>query len=125
MRNLSKQNDITELAAKKGYKVSQCGNFVSGLKTAELRLSKQNRKGKLYASFNISIGGKSTRCYVHKLQAYQKFGEEMFEVGIVVRHMNDVSLDNSYGNIEIGTQLQNMMDKITNANSEDNDNLPF
>lgn len=121
----SKQNRITKLAYDKGYRVSDCGDFVKGLRCPSLKLGTQDKNGKLYKSFNIGIDGMSTRCYVHKLQAYQKFGEAVFENGIVVRHMNDESLDNSNINIEIGTQLDNAMDRIRNANSEDDDDLPF
>lgn len=49
--------------------------------------------------------------FVHRLAAYQKFGDSMFAPGVVVRHLNGNSLDNSYGNIALGTQSQNMMDK--------------
>jgi hypothetical protein len=125
MKQLSKQNEITKLAHEKGYKVSVCGSFVSGVRCTNLKLSTQNKRGKLYTSFNIGYGGMSTRCYVHKLQAFQKFGEDMFKEGIVVRHMNDISLDNSHSNIEIGTHLDNTMDRIANQNSEDNGDCPF
>ena len=47
---------------------------------------------------------------VHKLQAYQKFGNKVFEKGIQVRHLDNNSLNNSWNNIDIGTQSQNMMD---------------
>ena len=120
----SKQNRVTKLAFKKGYRVSECGLIVKGLRCDSLKLGTQDKNGKLYKSFNIGIDGMSTRCYVHKLQAYQKFGEDVFDIGIVVRHMNDESLDNSNKNIEIGTHMDNTMDRIRNANSADDD-LPF
>jgi len=47
----------------------------------------------------------------HRIQAYQKFGDKMFEDGIEVRHLNGNRLDNSFENIEIGTSKQNSMDK--------------
>jgi hypothetical protein len=48
---------------------------------------------------------------IHKLQAYKKFGEEIFKQGIVVRHLNGNKTDNSWENISIGTQSDNMMDR--------------
>lgn len=48
---------------------------------------------------------------VHKLQAYIKYGDKIFEKGIVVRHLNDIKSDNSWDNIVIGSQSQNMMDR--------------
>lgn len=48
---------------------------------------------------------------VHKFQAYIKFGDKIFQQGIVVRHLNGNSLDNSWDNIVLGTQSQNIMDR--------------
>ncbi len=47
----------------------------------------------------------------HRIQAYLKFGNKLFEKGIVVRHLNNDKLDNSYSNISIGTNLDNYHDK--------------
>ena len=41
----------------------------------------------------------------------QKFGDKIFEEGIVVRHLNGDSLDNSWENISIGTNSDNCLDK--------------
>ena len=48
---------------------------------------------------------------VHRLMAYQKFGDAIFKNGIQVRHLNGNSQDNSDANITIGTQAQNIMDR--------------
>lgn len=50
------------------------------------------------------------RVTVHQLQAFQKFGDKLFENGIVVRHLNGKSDDNSYDNIAIGTASDNRLD---------------
>ena len=65
------------------------------------------KSSKGYLSFNIRLskGSKPTRSFVHRLQAFQKFGEKIFKDGIVVRHLNGVSTDNSYDNIGIGLSL--------------------
>jgi hypothetical protein len=47
---------------------------------------------------------------VHRMQAYQKYGDALYKDGIIVRHLNGVSTDNSYDNIAIGTMSENMMD---------------
>jgi endoglucanase Acf2 len=44
------------------------------------------------------------------MQAFKKYGYEMFKEGILVRHLNGVPTDNSYDNIAIGTASDNMMD---------------
>jgi len=67
-----------------------------------------NDKGYLY--FGIRINGKTRKVAAHRLQAYKKFKDKMFEEGIMVRHMDDNPLNNSWDNIEIGNQSDNMMD---------------
>jgi hypothetical protein len=57
------------------------------------------------------INGKfSKNLKVHRIVAYQKFGDAMFEKGIVVRHLNGNPLDFSCDNIAIGTQKENFAD---------------
>lgn len=46
----------------------------------------------------------------HRLQAYQKYGDMLYGEGMMVRHLNGDSLDNSWGNIAIGTNSENQMD---------------
>lgn len=48
--------------------------------------------------------------FVHKLVAYQKFGLRAFDPNVVIRHLNGNSLDNSWNNIEIGSQRLNSLD---------------
>ena len=48
---------------------------------------------------------------VHRLVAYQKFGNAIFEKEMQVRHLNGNKLDFSFQNIEIGTSKQNQLDK--------------
>ena len=48
--------------------------------------------------------------YFHRLQAYTKFGDALFEDGVVTRHGKGGPLDNSWDNINIGTQAANMKD---------------
>ena len=63
-----------------------------------------------YYQFSVRHGKKILKCYVHRLIAFQKFGDQIFKTGIVVRHLNCNSLDNSESNIEIGSQFENKMD---------------
>lgn len=122
---LSKQNRLVVLAFDKGYRVSECGEKIFNPKGKELKTHSQCKKGKYYRSFNIMcpVDKNVTRVYLHKLQAYQLFGEKMFEPDMVVRHMNDISTDNSQTNLKLGTQMVNMMDKINNKYKDDD--CPF
>lgn len=106
---MNKQEEIIRLSKNKGYYVNKDGKLFNSTDN-ELSLN-TNNKGSGYLSFNIRINGsKPTRSFVHKLQAYQKFGEKMFINGIVVRHKDGNSSNNSYDNILIGTQSENMQD---------------
>lgn len=57
------------------------------------------------------VGLKNRRVRVHRLQAYQKFKDKIYGSNIVVRHLNGNSLDNSFNNIGIGTQVDNAIDR--------------
>lgn len=115
----SKQHELIKFSYDKGYQVDSDGkvyNYLGG----EIKLSKTSSG---YYSFNIRMNGSNpTRVFVHRLQAYQKFGDKLFTNGIVVRHLNGDSTDNSINNIDIGTQQDNMLDvpknkRILNASN--------
>lgn len=58
----------------------------------------------------LKRNGKDKKVYIHRLQAYQKYGDEIYQDGIVVRHLNNNQKDNSWQNIDIGTKRDNMLD---------------
>ncbi len=70
-------------------------------------------KGKIkngYKCISIRIGKRKTDVRFSRLQAYQKYGDEIYKEGIVVRHLDNVKENNSFTNIAIGTQSENLMD---------------
>ena len=94
-----------------------------------------SKEGKIYNDQGVELKGWSDGGYlriglrikdynipksakVHILQAYQKFGDKIFEEGIVVRHLNGNSLDNSWDNILIGSYSDNRLDMEKNLRSE-------
>jgi hypothetical protein len=94
------------VAHSKGYEVTKEGKVI-GVLGNELKLN--NHDG--YYRFNFrNLNGQSTYVKVHRLQAYQKFGDKMFKEGILVRHLDGNPTNNSWDNIEIGTNSDNMMD---------------
>jgi hypothetical protein len=64
-----------------------------------------------YIYITIKFNGRSTHFSAHRLAAFQRFGDALFQDGIEVRHLNGVEGDNSIENIALGTKSQNMMDK--------------
>lgn len=94
-----------QIAFSKGYRVTKEGNCVSP-KGKLLKLVFSNP----YLRFSIKNEGKVLTVKVHRLQAYQKFGDGIYDEGIVVRHLNGNYLDNSWDDIEIGSDSDNMLD---------------
>ena len=63
-----------------------------------------------YRVIALRVDGKKQNVKVHRFQAYFKYGDRLYEDGIVVRHLNNNKLDNSWDNIAIGTSKENSMD---------------
>ena len=108
---MDKIKNIVIVAAKsKGYKFD--GKNIVG-PTGNIRKLYIDSKG--YKCFNIRVdrelGKRAQRTiYVHRFVAYLKFGNRIFDEEIVVRHLDGNSLNNSFINIGIGSQSDNMMD---------------
>lgn len=64
-----------------------------------------------YLRFTVNIGDARKCVWVHKLAAYQKYGDQAFESGVEVRHRDNNKHNNRLDNILIGTRSQNMMDR--------------
>lgn len=69
-----------------------------------------------YPRFGMKCGSRTddTRkhydVFVHRLVAYQKYGDKIYEEGIEVRHLDGNTLNFSEENIEIGSHSDNMLD---------------
>ena len=96
-------------AYRKGYHVDKDGNAFSP-SGRQLKVWIHSKTRSIYYVFSINLNGKVYKVFVSRLQALQKFGDELFKEGIEVRHLNNNSLDNSWDNIIIGTHQENMMD---------------
>ncbi len=105
MKRTSKNSQLVLSAFNKGYRVSNEGDVFAPSGT-KLKLS-LNRKG--YYMFCARLDGAGRRLFVHHLLAYQKFGEEIFQTDCI-RHLDDVSTNNSFDNIGIGSRSDNAMD---------------
>ena len=103
----SDKNKALLEAFSKGYEVSECGEY---LYTPFSKLTKKTFvQG--YPTFAYRLGDKKINVMWHRLQAYQKYGEKLFEDGMVVRHFDSNKLNCSKNNILIGTESENSMDK--------------
>lgn len=104
---VNKQKEALLKVIESGYKVVD-GNVINP--DGQLRMLRIDTRG--YYVFSMKINGVShaLNVDVHRLVAYQKYGDELFEKGIEVRHLDGDKLNNSPDNIALGTHSQNMMD---------------
>jgi len=94
-----------QIAYEKGYRVTKDGDL---LNPEGLKIGCINSAG--YKNTRIGFNEKKLYIATHRLQAYQKYGNKLFEDGIVVRHLNGNKSDNCWDNIAIGTSKDNSMD---------------
>lgn len=102
---MSIAKEIVVAYYKKGYRVDENG-FVFNHKGERIygSISFQG-----YRYFSVRYNGKTRNLYFHRLCAYQKYGDKLFEAQCV-RHLNGDSLDNRPSNIAIGTHSDNKYD---------------
>lgn len=104
---LSKSKLVLIEAFKRGYVIDLKGNCFN----SKGSLIKGSVAKSGYRKFGIRFEGAAFPVFFHRLQAYQKYKEDMFKKGMEVRHKNNIQLDNTFDNILIGTHSQNMMDR--------------
>lgn len=107
--------DKVILAFKKGFRITKEGKIINP--KGEIITGYENN-GYIGSSFRTE-NSKKIKFSVHRLQAYLKFGDEMFKKGTVVRHLDGCSTNNSWNNIAIGTHSDNMMDKPKDIRDRD------
>jgi hypothetical protein len=95
-----------EFAFKKGYKVTKEG-VMYGLKGQVIT----NTDTSGYVRVGTKSKGKFITIYAHRLQAYQKFRNKIYESNILVRHLDGNNKNNSHNNIVLGTNKDNMLDR--------------
>ncbi len=102
---MSNKNKAVLYAYDKGYRV------INNVISIENRIIKGSITRGGYRMFTIRIKGINAHVLVHKLIAYQKFGNNIFKEGIQVRHLDSDKLNNNDSNIAIGTPKDNASDK--------------
>lgn len=92
-------------AYNKGYRINNNGDAINpGGKKLKARIT-----GDGYLAIGIRYNGSVYSVPCHRLMAYQKYGDLLFEADCV-RHLNRNQFDNSCLNIEIGTNSENQLD---------------
>lgn len=107
-------NRNEQKAYEKGYRITEQGDVI-GLKGEKVGYNKMNG----YIGFKMrDSDGKNLGVSAHRLQAYQKFGETIYQTGTVVRHLDGDPKNNSIDNISIGTMRDNILDRPANERLE-------
>jgi len=91
-----------------GYRVSEDGLTI---KKSDGQIIKTTSTKDGYKRFCIGPNFKRTPVRIHRLQAFQVFGDAIYQEGIVCRHLDGNSQNNAASNIALGTQSDNMMDR--------------
>jgi len=97
IKSLSKNNEVLLYAYSMGYHTDGQGHVISSRGNC-LRLN-ADTKGYLY--FNVKFLSRSKKVGVHRLVAYQKFGDALFVEDIQVRHLDGNHLNNAWNNIAV------------------------
>ena len=101
------RNEAVIEAGKKGYRVTEDGRIVNH-KGKVIKGSIDKTKG--YPRISVTIDGKTRDILIHRLAAYQWFGEKVFRAGVLVRHIDGDKCNFSKSNIAIGSYEENAND---------------
>lgn len=108
---LSRYNQAALQAKQRGYCYDSDGSIYKNGNKLKLQL-KARGTFKGYLTFSVRMGSLSTvNLFVHRFIAFCEFGEDFFTPGLVVRHLDGNSFNNSPDNLKLGTQSDNMMDR--------------
>jgi hypothetical protein len=99
------------IAKEKGYFVDKEGNVFSKYKKLSLTFRK-------YKTFSIRHNGIRIPIPVHRFVAYIKYGDNIFNDNIEVRHLDNNTFNNSWDNILLGSHKENMNDLPKNNRIE-------
>lgn len=97
---------LEEIYFKKGYTIDDNGVCYNSQGNPLKQFLTKN-----YLHISIRLSKDKTRIVkVHRLQAYKKYGDALYEPGIMVRHLDGNNVNNNISNIAIGTSKDNQLD---------------
>lgn len=106
---LSKRNQAVLIAYLRGYRARN--GKVYNKAGRQRKLFIQSKRFSPYLCFTVRVDGISQPVPIHKLVAFQKYGEQIFKKKVVVRHRDCNRNNNKHFNIKIGSQKDNEADK--------------
>lgn len=105
---MSLQNQAIRHAIASGYHVDEDGSVSGPRGPLKPRL---RGRSVLYWHISVKFSGQTRALPVHRLAGYQRFGEAALQPGVHICHGDAGPLDNSIGNLRLGTASENEMDK--------------
>lgn len=117
-RKNGKRKAVLLAAYAKGYRVGDDGTPYN---PKEKPLSTWLYEG--YPAFGFWHEGKKFNVLVHRLQAYQIWGDDIFESGILVRHKDNDRLNPCRNNLKLDTAYENYHDNSDETNERTKANL--
>lgn len=96
----------------KGYYVDRMGNLYNP--NGKRIVGSINSQGRRTTGVRDSRKCVTTISF-HRMVAYAKYGDRLYDDNMLVRHLDGNPLNNSWDNIAIGTQHDNMMDMDISA----------
>jgi hypothetical protein len=111
---LSKADTMMLHAIERGLRIEKDGTVIGTkglpIKGSIISRCKKQKGQREYLASVYRHKGQKAKIRFHRLQAYTKYGDALFEEGIETRHGEGGPLDNSWDNITIGTHKDNMND---------------
>lgn len=109
---MTRQDEAMLYAIERGMFIDREGK-VTGLKgkpiTGSILKRSKNQDGSGLPTYYYA-GTKVGKVMFHRLQAYTKYGDSLFDPTLEVRHLDGNSHNNSWDNISLGTHAKNMKD---------------
>ena len=106
---MSKINQAVREAFDRGYRVNGEGELI----LLDGSISKAvccDKDGYRTMAVKMKRSCNGIRFGIHKLQAYQKYGQKLFQSGMEVRHLDGNKTNNTPKNIAIGSRRDNVLD---------------
>ena len=101
-----------EQVLKRDYKILKDGTLLNPFGKTVGSIS-----GKGYLKIQVTLfdlkeqKNKVKEVFLHRIQAFKKYGKQLYKEGVNVRHLDDNKLNNSYCNIAIGSSKDNYHDR--------------
>lgn len=113
MSKLSKIDRAIIHAAERGYTARNDGTIVSPSGHVRTCYVKQTSKSNYaHCTFNVRFRGEVIPVPMARFAAYKHFGAKALGGKLVVRHLNDKSMDNRRSNMKLGTRSENAQDAV-------------